>query len=199
MIAFIEGILELAGDDSIVISAGGIGYEMLIPLSDMENLPSQGSEIKLYTYMSVREDGISLFGFSSRAELSMFKKLITVSGVGPKAALSILSVLDSSGLMMAILAEDSGAISKAPGIGPKTAKKVILELKDKIDPQALTGSLADSGSGSSSALFTSAAADVMEALISLGYSRTDAAAAIRGLDAEGLSSEELLKEALRRL
>ena len=131
MIAFVKGILDMVEEDRIVIENQGMGMEILVPGSILPELPQVGNEVKIYTYMHVREDVMQLFGFRTRDEKEMFKLLITVNGVGPKGALGILSVMDVDTLRFAILSDDAKSISKAPGIGNKTASKVILELRDK--------------------------------------------------------------------
>ena len=133
MIALVKGILESVEEDRVVVETGGIGFEILVPGSVMQSLPAAANPVKIHTYTHVREDAIQLFGFLHRSELAMFKLLIRVNGIGPKAALGILSAMDADTLRFAIVSGDSRTISKAPGIGPKTAEKLILELRDKID------------------------------------------------------------------
>ena len=133
MIHFIKGILDTVSENQIVVENQGIGFEIMVPLSVVSALPQTGNDVKIYTYMYVREDCQQLFGFLTKDELAMFKLLITVSGIGPKGALGILSVMDADALRFAILADDAVSIAKAPGIGKKTAGKLILELKDKMD------------------------------------------------------------------
>ena len=127
MIAFIQGELCEVGQDTIIVACQGIGYEIQVPVSVAQSLPDPGNRVKIYTYTYVREDALGLFGFLTRDDLTVFKLLITVNGVGPKAALAILSSMTADELRFAILAEDAKAISKAPGIGPKTAKRRIIE------------------------------------------------------------------------
>ena len=131
MIAFIQGELCDAGQDTIVVACHGIGYEIQIPVSVAQVLPDPGNVVKIYTYTYVREDALGLFGFLTQDDLKIFKLLITVNGVGPKAALAILSAMTADELRFAILAEDAKAIAKTPGIGPKTAKRMFIELMDK--------------------------------------------------------------------
>ena len=132
MINYIKGTLTGVTENSIIVENGGIGYEIFVPLSVMDRIGQTGSGIKIYTYMYVREDLIQLFGFMDQDGLEVFKLLITVSGIGPKGALGILSVMDADSLRFAVLADDAKTIAKAPGIGIKTAGKLILELKDKL-------------------------------------------------------------------
>ena len=145
MIAFVKGILDIVEEDRIIIDLQGMGLELLVPGSILPALPQVGNDVKIYTYMHVREDAIQLFGFRTRDEKDMFRLLITVNGVGPKGALGILSVMDVDSLRFAILSDDAKSISRAPGIGSKTAGKVILELKDKCHLEDMLGNLADTG------------------------------------------------------
>ena len=131
VISYIRGPLEEKREDSVVVEAGNIGYRIFIPSSALGELPGLGEEVKIYTYFSVREDGMSLFGFLSRQDLEMFRQLIGVNGVGPKSALGILSALKPDVLRLAVISGDAKAISKAPGVGAKTAQRIILDLKDK--------------------------------------------------------------------
>ena len=131
MISYITGSLEYIGNGDIIVETGGIGYRVYISSSVMAKLPRLRERVKVYTYMSVKEDGISLFGFNKMEELELFNKLITVNGVGPKAAISLMGALSYGDIIMAVVSEDAAALSKAPGLGKKTAQKIILELKDK--------------------------------------------------------------------
>ena len=165
-------------------------------------LPDPGSRVKIYTYTYVREDALGLFGFLTRDDLTVFKLLITVNGVGPKAALAILSSMTADELRFAILAEDAKAISKAPGIGPKTAKRMIIELKDKLDLESMIDNHGDSSTYAAGN--TEAAASVRDevimALTALGYSNTEAVRAVRAVSgADEMDSETLLKQALKKI
>ena len=135
MIAFIKGTVDSLSEGKMILESHGIGYELNIPASMFDAGVREGEELKIYTHMSVREDGISLFGFLSREDLEIYRMLIGVSGIGPKAALAVLSTLTADNLRFAVLSEDVQAIAKTPGIGKKTAQKLILELKDKFDLQ----------------------------------------------------------------
>ncbi len=200
MIAFVTGQLADIEKDTIVVQNGGMGFEIQVPMSVIDRLPAIGRDVKIYTYMYVREDAIGLFGFWSKDDLKAFKMLITVSGIGPKGALGILSTLSADELYMAILSEDAKLISKAPGVGAKTAKRLIIELKDKIDLEAMVNDhpSADVSIGS---LSTSSGQDeAMLALVSLGYSQSDALRAIRAVDGhETMDTEALLKQALKKI
>lgn len=202
MIAYIKGILDTVEQDRIVVENQGMGYEILVPGSVLSQLPSVGREVKIYTYLHVREDIMQLFGFLSRDELNMFKMLITVNGVGPKGALGVLTVMDADQLRFAILADDAKSIAKAPGIGAKTAGKVILELKDKCDlEEVFDSSFAKNGQGTAGqTAMSSASQDAIEALVALGYSAAEAAKAVGRCDFdENTTVEEILKQSLKNM
>lgn len=202
MIAFIQGELCDAGQDMIVVACHGIGYEIQIPVSVAQVLPDPGNVVKIYTYTYVREDALGLFGFLTQDDLKIFKLLITVNGVGPKAALAILSAMTADELRFAILAEDAKAIAKAPGIGPKTAKRMIIELKDKLNLESMIEghgdaemSLSDPGDAA-----TNVRDEVIMALTALGYGNTEAVRAVRAVSgADEMDSETLLKQALKKI
>lgn len=202
MIAFIQGELCDAGQDTIVVACHGIGYEIQIPVSVAQVLPDPGNVVKIYTYTYVREDALGLFGFLTKDDLKIFKLLITVNGVGPKAALAILSAMTADELRFAILAEDAKAIAKAPGIGPKTAKRMIIELKDKLNLESMIEghgdaemSLSDPGDATANVRD-----EVIMALTALGYGNTEAVRAVRAVSgADEMDSETLLKQALKKI
>ena len=205
MFYYINGKLTALDTTFAVIDAGGVGYKMTITQTTYAAMPprltvSEPPTVKLYSYMAVREDGIELFGFISEEELSAFKMLITVSGVGPKAAIAILSHLTPTKLAVAICTEDRKAISQANGIGPKTAARIILELKDKLKNQ-----FTDDGDDSSiadpvlSEHVGNKLGDAQDALAVLGYSRSEAMAALKGIDTDKLELDEIIKLALKKL
>lgn len=195
MIAFVKGILDTLDENSIVVENNGIGYEILVPGSVIQALPQRGNEVKIFTYTHVREDALQLFGFLSRDGLEMFKLLIKVNGVGPKGALGILTALDTDALRFAIISDDSKAIARAPGIGSKTASKVILELKDKIAMEDVL--LDDTGFDAAEAPDLSVRDSAIQALTALGYSSSQAVSAVRKVQQEGMSVEEILKQSLK--
>lgn len=190
-------------DGTVVLDVNGVGYEVLVPAQLLSMLEGVGQSLKLYTYMQVREDAVVLFGFLTRDDLMMFKLLIGVNGVGPKAGLNILSTLGADDLRFAILADDAKRIAKAPGIGGKTAQKIILELKDKLDlEEAFEKKLASSQISAEAAV--AAGSDVMQdavqALVALGYGSTEALKAVRSVKpTEDMDVEDILKEALRKM
>jgi len=200
MLAYIKGILAAVTEDGIIIENNGIGYDIKTPDLTGE-LPSVGSTYTVYTYLYVREDMVCLYGFSSRTQLKTFKLLITVSGIGPKVAMGILSTLTVDELNYAILSDDSKTIAKAPGIGPKGAKKLILELKDKLE---IEEAFAGFGQVEPMEDIVLPAEDVMsltaQALVSLGYSNSEALRAIRAVEgAKDMDAETLLSESLRKM
>ena len=199
MIAFLRGELAAKGADFAVIDVGGVGYEVQVTTRDASAMPVLGDPVTVFTYLYVREDVIGLYGFLRRDDLAVFKLLITVSGIGPRGALGILSVLSADQLRMAILAEDVKSISRAPGIGAKTAKRLIIELKDKIDLEEMLTDGSESGVQESAA-DPEAGKEVVMALVSLGYSRSDALRAVRSVSgADAMGEEELLKAALKEI
>ena len=198
MIAYIKGTLDEVTSKSIIVESGGVGYEILTYDYVIRKLPALHSDIKIFTYLDVKEDSMKLYGFLSNREKELFIKLISVSGVGPKGALSILNELGPDNLLAAIIANDSKAISKANGIGAKTAQKVVIELKDSV---SLEGSIFDQGADySSESDDAGVVSDAAQALCALGYSNTDALKAIRKIkDVDGKTAQQLIKEALKYL
>lgn len=200
MITFIRGELVEIKDSAIVLDNNGIGYEIIVPVSVQELLAgSIGDMVKIHTYFQVREDGMFLFGFISKEDLDMFKKLITVNGIGPKAAISLLSAMSSDTLRFAILSEDVKVISKAPGIGAKTAAKLVLELKDKVTLEEAYESKLKNGAKNNEELETAGIReDAVQALAALGYSRTDALRAVKQVEkTENMKVEDVLKASLK--
>ncbi len=197
MISYIKGELTEILEDGVVVEASGVGYYIMVPASLFRELPKTGSPVKLFTHFQVKEDAMSLYGFFRRDDVRMFRMLIGVNGIGPKAALGILSVLTPDELRFAVLAEDAAAISRAPGIGKKTAQKCILELKDKLSlAEAIQLKLSQNAQASSEneEVYRD---EAVQALASLGYSASDAMRAVRA--ATGSSVEELIKSALRQI
>ncbi|MCR4604905.1 MAG: Holliday junction branch migration protein RuvA [Eubacterium sp.] len=203
MIGYVKGDLAYIAEDRVIVENNGIGYEIYVPGSVLDRMPSTGNEVKLYTYLYVREDQMSLFGFLTKDELAMFKMIITVSGIGPKGALGILSVMDVDSLRFAILSGDAKTISKAPGIGKKTAEKLILELRDKCDADDFLETEQDVHSGATSGgggATTDAAKDAIAALVALGYSQTDSMRAVRAVSpSDDMSVDSILKLALKNI
>lgn len=205
MIAFVSGTIEEITEDNTVLSVGGIGINVRISPDTAARLPGIGAEVKLYTYTSVKEDSFQLFGFLSRSALEIFKKCITVNGIGPKGALSILSVLDADSLRFAILSGDAKAISRAPGIGARTAERLILELKDKlpIDDTMIQREI-DAGqagaANSPGAVNSAVGKEAVEALVALGYGRAESMKAVSAIEGiEAMDSGAVLKAALKKM
>ena len=204
MIAYIRGRLEYVDleEGMAVLETGGIGYQILLSGRDLELLPSAGEEVRLYTYLQVRDDAFVLYGFFTREDRKLFGQLLGVSGIGPKGALGILSGLSADDLRFAVLADDAKTIAKAPGIGLKTAKKLILELRDKLSLEEafevrLAGEKAREGAEPSAGL-TAARNEAVEALTALGYSSSEALKAVRQVEAaDGMDVEDILKAALK--
>lgn len=199
MINYIHGTLSDIDDGFVVIEAGGVGYGINVPMTVLSGLPAIGSDIKIYTYYSIKEDSHSLYGFLHKEDREMFKRIIRVNGVGPKGALAILSVLRPDELRMAIASGDAKAISRAQGIGLKTAEKLILELKDKIGKINGADILA-AGQQASVFAVSSAAGEAIEALTVLGYSRSEAVRVVGLVNVtKEMTTEEVLKLALKNV
>ena len=203
MFYYVSGKLAVLEPTFAVVDAGGVGYKASITQTTYTALHGQTAteSVRLYTYLAVREDGIELFGFATDDELDAFKLLITVSGVGPKAAISILSQLTPKKLFIAICTDDKKSISAANGIGPKTAARIILELKDKIAKSA-DFSLSDSAAIPATETVispTSKLSDAMEALIALGYSRNEAQSVLKTIDTQSLELDEIIRLALKKI
>ena len=199
MIGFVRGIIADKEEDCVVLDVNGLGINVYVSSRTAEYLPRVGQEAKIYTYTCVREDAFLLYGFLTKDDLNIFKKLIGVNGIGPKGGLAILSVLTPDDLRFAILSGDAKAISRAPGIGAKTAERVILELRDKV-------SIQETQIGGETAAYThadenlSVRNDVVEALVALGYTSTDALKAIKQVENyETMDIEQLLKAALKHM
>lgn len=201
MYSYIKGILAEIEENQIVVENHGIGYEISVPGQVLDYLPSMGEEVKIYTYHYVREDAILLYGFLSREDVRIFKMLIGVSGIGPKGALAILSVLSTDDLRFAILGDDAKAIAKAPGVGAKTAQRVIIELKDKMSLEdAFEQKLAHNDVRSEVNPATGVKNEAVLALTSLGYSQSEALKVLQGIEIrEDSQVEDVLKEALKQM
>lgn len=205
MFYYISGQLVLLEPGCAVIDASGVAYKMAISQTSYDALPKisfrkEPVKATLYTHMSVREDGIELFGFASTEELSAFKLLISVSGVGPKVALSVLSLLSPEKFALAVCTEDKKTISKASGVGPKTAARIILELKDKLAASSLpTSPASDTPSGATQGAERSVLSEAIDALTVLGYSRPEAMTALRDIDTGTLPLEEIIRQSLKKL
>jgi Holliday junction DNA helicase RuvA len=186
MISFLHGEVAEKGGGRVVLSVGGVGYEVLVPASSAAALPPVGRPARLFTRMQVRDDSMVLFGFASQDERGLFDLLITVNGVGPKVALSFLSVLSPDTIRRAVMSGDVAALTLVPGVGRKVAQRVVLDLKDRLDGDVV--------------VVEGPLADVREALVALGLSAHEASDAMAGLPSDGeRSAEDLLREALQRV
>jgi len=199
MFAYIKGTLEAKGNDSIIVEAGGIGYKIYTALSTINALGQLSTQVKIYTHYYVREDIAALYGFYTMDELAMFEMLITVSGVGPKAAISMISTLSPSRFALAVVSQDTKSLSKAPGIGPKMAQRIILELKDKISKEQLTAGTFSEAGPVIEIDTQNTASEAVSALMVLGYSSYEASGAVSKVYQEGMSVEELITRALKAL
>ena len=201
MISYITGSLEYIGNGDIIVETGGIGYRVYSSSSVMAKLPRLRERVKVYTYMSVKEDGISLFGFNKMEELELFNKLITVNGVGPKAAISLMGALSYGDIIMAVVSEDAAALSKAPGLGKKTAQKIILELKDKFKNEDFLQSIDSQVTVEEieGVIGVGGKSEAIEALMALGYTKSEAARAVGAVYNENMDTQELLKAALKQI
>ncbi len=190
MIAGLHGTVEEVGVDFLLVNVGGVVYQTYASSATLSSVTGRGVAVHLHTHLQVREDGITLFGFASREELRMFQLLVTVSGVGPKIALALLSAMSVEDLVSAIASEDTARLSTVTGVGKRTAARIALELKSKVG-QAQVAALAASPGSS---------AQLLEALTGLGYSSAEAAAAVRAIpNLQGMELEDALREALRWL
>ena len=201
MIAYVKGVLAYVNDQSVVIDVNGIGYLVNASTSTISRLPSRGAELQMFTYLQTTDSGQSLHGFLSQEEVRLFTLLISVSGIGAKVATAILGTLSPQQIMMAIVAEDTAALSKAPGVGKKTAQRVLLELRDKIkttnswedsDASQISGALVSGG-------IASEKQDAMDALLALGYGRAEAMQTVLEVADDGMAADVIIRGALKRL
>lgn len=200
MISYVKGILEDMTEESVILENNGIGYEIKVTGRMLMKLPKRGSQMKIYTYLYVREDAIGLFGFATREELQTFQLLIAISGIGPKAGLAILSTLSVEELRFAVLSQDVKTISKTPGIGKKSAERLIIELKDKMKLEDALRWEEEPIEQGEEATKENSHTEVTLALVSLGYSNSDALRAIQAVEgSNAMDTETLLKHALKKL
>lgn len=203
MISYVRGELAAVEADKAVVDVGGVGYAVFMPQQSLALLPPAGSEVKIYTYLNVREDAMQLFGFLTRDDLEIFRLVIGVSGIGPKGGLNILSCLSPDELRFAVMSGDAKAISAAPGIGRKTAEKLIVELKDKLKIEDVLEHSAHGGDGpdtvSGAASDSGMQAEAVQALVALGYGSPESMRAVKRTSPECATVEDILKEALKFL
>lgn len=201
MIAYLNGIVVDVTDTRVILDVNQVGFQIFISARTAQEMPGRGEEVRIYTYLNVKEDAMQLYGFLEEDELEMYRLLLNVNGIGPKAALGILSVLTPDDLRFAVLSDDVKAISKAPGVGSKTAQKLILELKDKLNLEdAFEKKLGLSQSSAAADLSSDAKTEAIQALTALGYSNSDALKAVRKAGVtEEMDTETILKLALKQI
>lgn len=200
MIAYVKGELAAIEETSVIIDNQGMGFRVFTPIREELLRIGVGSQIKLYTYMNVREDAMILFGFLQPEALALFKQLINVNGVGPKYALAILTAMSVDQVILAIASEDKKALTKVAGIGPKTAGRIILDLKDKVSFTSGSEGVdmpVSGGTGEESS--AGAAAEAVMALVALGYGQSEAAAAVKKVAQPDMAVEEIIKQSLKQL
>lgn len=198
MISYIRGELIAIEEEKVIVDVNGVGFGIFMPGQAMNMLPAMGEEVKLHTYMNVREDAMQLFGFLTRDDLNVFKLVIGVSGIGPKGGLSILSHLSPDELRFAVMSHDVKAISGAPGIGKKTAEKLIIELKDKLSIEDVLERAADTDSHVAANVTNQIQSEAVQALVSLGYGNAEALKAVKKVEIdEDTTVEEVLKQSLK--
>jgi Holliday junction DNA helicase RuvA len=199
LIAYIKGKLEYKHNDYIIVESNGIGYRINTALSSIEASGPVGSEVKVYTYLYVREDIISLYGFMTHEELNMFELLITVSGIGPKVAVSLISTLSPSKFSLAVITGDVKTLTKAPGIGNKTAQRLILELKDKINKEQLAAGSGMDGEAIGIDRDNSRITEAISALMVLGYTALEASKAVSSVYSDDMDLESIIKHSLKSM
>lgn len=198
MISYIRGKLAVVEEDKIIVDVGGVGYGIFMPARAMMRLPGIGTEVTIHTFLNVKEDAMQLFGFLTRDDLTVFKKVITVSGIGPKGGLSILSQLSADELRFAVFSNDVKAISASQGIGKKTAEKLILELKDKLSIEDALDHGQTEAVGTAAVPVSDVQQDAVSALVALGYGSTEALKAVRQVEiTSDMEAEDVLKQALK--
>ena len=198
MISYIRGELISIEEEKVILDVNGVGFGIFMPAQSMNLLPSIGEEVKLHTYMNVREDAMQLFGFLTKDDLKVFKLVIGVSGIGPKGGLSILSHLSPDELRFAVMSHDAKAISGAPGIGKKTAEKLIIELKDKLNMDDVLERISDTSDTTVIHGSNQIQTEAVQALVALGYGNAEALRAVKKVEAqEDATLEEILKQSLK--
>ena len=200
MVTYIRGELITIEEDKVIVDVGGVGFGIFMPGTAMNLLPPVGEEVRLHTYMNVREDAIQLFGFLTRDDLKVFKLLIGVSGIGPKGGLSILSQLSPDDLRFAVMAGDAKTIAMAPGIGKKTAEKMIIELKDKLSIEDVLNKSSDTETKEVLHTTNEIQAEAVQALVALGYASAESMKAVKKVPlTDDMAVEDVLKQALKNM
>ena len=201
MIAYLQGIVAGITDTKVILDVNHIGFQVFMSSRDIQAMPGQGEEARIYTYLNVKEDAMQRYGFLSQDDLDVYKLLLNVSGIGPKGGLGILSAMTADDLRFAVLSEDAKSIAKAPGIGAKTAQKLILELKDKLSLEdAFEKKLENTAAASVKAGLDDAKSEAVQALVALGYSNSDALKSVRKAEiTSDMDTETILKLALKQM
>lgn len=201
MIAYLQGIVAGITDTKVILDVNHIGFQVFMSSRDIQAMPGQGEEVRIYTYLNVKEDAMQLYGFLSQDDLDVYKLLLNVSGIGPKGGLGILSAMTADDLRFAVLSEDAKSIAKAPGIGAKTAQKLILELKDKLSLEdTFEKKLENTAAASVKAGLDDAKSEAVQALVALGYSNSDALKSVRKAEiTSDMDTETILKLALKQM
>jgi len=199
MFAYIKGTIEAKSNSSVIVEAGGIGYRIYTAVSTINNIGQIGTVVKVYTHYYVREDIVALYGFYTIEELGMFDMLLTVSGVGPKAAISMISALSPSKFALAVVTQDTKSLTKAQGIGSKMAQRIILELKDKISKEQLTANNLGSNDFNAEIGGDSVLSEAVSALMVLGYSSFEASNSVSSAYLEGMGVEQIIMKALKAI
>ena len=194
MIGFLSGILRDKQPPQLLIDVQGVGYEVEAPMTTFYDLPEVGQPLTLFTHLAVREDAHTLYGFSKTSDRALFRNLIRVNGVGAKLALTILSGMDASLFAACVQAGDAAALVKLPGIGKKTAERLIIEMRDRLDGVGTSAPVAADGQPVAAA---NPVEEAVSALIALGYRPPDASRMVRAVDTEGVSTEEIIRSALQ--
>ena len=197
MVHYIRGILAAKFEGTVVLEAQGIGYEISVPLNSRVLAAGEGEELTVFTYMAVKEDDVSLYGFEDEWSLDIFKKLISVSGIGAKAGLAVLSAMPAEEIKKAIIFEDADMLTRAQGIGKKSAQRIVLELKDKLGSPGENGY--PRGTAAGGIFGDNEKEEALNAMIALGYSRSEAAKAMAGIKEKDLTAEEYIRIALKKL
>ena len=199
MFAYIRGKLEYKHNDYVVVEANGVGYKIYTSLSTIQNVQPSGSEVKIYTHLYVREDIMSLYGFLTQEELGMFELLLGVSGVGPKAAISVISSMSPSKFGLSVITDDYKSLTKAQGVGNKVAQRIILELKDKINKTELVTAYGGKDEAVNAGNDNSRVSEAMSALVVLGYTAPEASKAVASVYSDDMDLESIIKNALKAL
>ena len=201
MIAYLQGIVAGITDTKVILDVNHIGFQVFMSSRDIQAMSGQGEEARIYTYLNVKEDAMQLYGFLSQDDLDVYKLLLNVSGIGPKGGLGILSAMTADDLRFAVLSEDAKSIAKAPGIGAKTAQKLILELKDKLSLEdAFEKKLENTAAAFVKAGLDDAKSEAVQALVALGYSNSDALKSVRKAEiTSDMDTETILKLALKQM